>query len=133
MNSKCSLNFCFVNWKFVYIFNFLVKSCHLRGLFHFLNKSFGLDRKSFFCSLALWQRYWKARWRVCLKSIFSSLSNWRRYQLICLTSGGFVTAISMMFGMNLGRWQQMKTPTMVIDIRVNLKKHYLITIWKLTA
>jgi hypothetical protein len=37
-----------------------------------------------------------------------------------LTSGGFVTMISMMLGMNLGRWQQMKTPTIVIEILVSL-------------
>ena len=38
-----------------------------------------------------------------------------------LTSGGFSTTISMMFGMNLGRWQHMKTPTIVIEILVSLK------------
>jgi hypothetical protein len=35
-----------------------------------------------------------------------------------------LTRISMTLGMNLGRWQQMKTPTMVMEIRVSLK-HFL--------
>ena len=30
--------------------------------------------------------------------------------------------ISMMLGMNLGKWQQMKTPTMVIEMRVSLEE-----------
>ncbi len=44
-----------------------------------------------------------------------------------------LTRISMTLGMNLGRWQQMKTPTMVMEIRVSLKHflHWRQDIWQI--
>jgi len=71
----------FVDWKFVYIFNILVKSGHSREVcLNVLNKSLGLDRKNSLSSLAMW-RYVKVGGYMAWLVFFQKLAMWRRFQV----------------------------------------------------